>query len=332
MRTMVRNSSVAPAPPPVEGGPRGRPHRPRHRPACVGASARRTSAALVRLLRHLRGPAGGRPDRVLPDRPSADRKRLQRRGDDARDDDRAGGRRGADHPLRPPFPPDPLPAGADRSAHARPGGHRRPRRARGALPPGGSGCRARWTGQRRRIREPARRAEPPGAVSAPAAGARRGRHPQRGHLRDLPGARRGAGQHLAAGRRVGDGAAGDGPVLLLPRIATATAPGPEQRRSRLRLTPIILLWLVCGGASAASISAIEIGAVSLAVGFGMPAAWGVLFPVALCVTSILGGIWVSIHNRMPRRRTVLAWLAVTALGVAAVGFGHSVAATVIGAL
>src|SRR5699024_7549470 len=45
----------------------------------------------------------------------------------------------------------------------------------------------------------------------PAAGARRGRHPQRGHLRDLPGARRGAGQHLAAGRRVGDGAAGDGP-------------------------------------------------------------------------------------------------------------------------
>ena len=125
---------------------------------------------------------------------------------------------------------------------------------------------------------------------------------------------------------------GMGPVLLLPRIATATAPGPEQRRSRLRLTPIILLWLVCGGASAASISAIEIGAVSLAVGFGMPAAWGVLFPVALCVTSILGGIWVSIHNRMPRRRTVLAWLAVTALGVAAVGFGHSVAATVIGAL
>src|SRR5699024_8675512 len=86
---------------------------------------------------------------------------------------------------------------------------------------------------------------------------------------------------------------------------------------------VVLLWLVCGGASAASISAIEIGAVSLAVGFGMPAAWGVLFPVALCVTSILGGIWVSIHNRMPRRRTVLAWLAVTALGVAAVGFGHS---------
>ena len=125
---------------------------------------------------------------------------------------------------------------------------------------------------------------------------------------------------------------GMGPMLLLPRIATATAPGPERRRSRLRLSPSILLWLVCGGASAAAIAAIEIGAVSMAVSFGLPAAWGVLFPVAICASSILGGIWVSVHNRMPRRRTVLAWLAVTALGVAAVGFGHSVVATVIGAL
>ena len=70
----------------------------------------------------------------------------------------------------------------------------------------------------------------------------------------------------------------------------------------------------------------------MAVSFGMPAAWGVVFPIALCVTSILGGLWVSVRNRVPRRRTVLAWLAVTALGVAAVGFGQSVPATVIGAL
>ena len=44
---------------------------------------------------------------------------------------------------------------------------------------------------------------------------------------------------------------GMGPMLLLPRIPTATAAGPEQRRtSRLRLSPMIMLWLVCGGASA----------------------------------------------------------------------------------
>ena len=125
---------------------------------------------------------------------------------------------------------------------------------------------------------------------------------------------------------------GMGPMFLLPRIPTATAPGPDRVRSRLRLTPSILLWLVCGAAGSASIAAIEIGAVSMAVSFGMPATWGVVFPIALCVTSILGGLWVSVRNRVPRRRTVLAWLAVTALGVAAVGFGQSVPATVIGAL
>ena len=125
---------------------------------------------------------------------------------------------------------------------------------------------------------------------------------------------------------------GAAPMLLLPRIPSATAPGPEARRTALRLSPMVVLWLVCGGASAAAISAIEIGSVSLAVSFGMPAAWGALFPVALCVTSIAGGVWVSIHNREPRRRTVLAWLGVTGLGVATVGFGHSVAATIVGAL
>lgn len=100
----------------------------------------------------------------------------------------------------------------------------------------------------------------------------------------------------------------------------------------MRLTPSIALWLTCAAASAAAISAIEIGAVSMAVSFGLPATWGVLFPVALCVTSICGGVWVSVRNRVPRRRTVLAWLAITALGVASVGFGNSVAATVVGAL
>ena len=125
---------------------------------------------------------------------------------------------------------------------------------------------------------------------------------------------------------------GAAPLLLLPSIPSATAPGPEHRGSALRLSPMIVLWLVCGGASAASIAAIEIGAVSLAVSFGMPAAWGALFPVAICVTSVAGGVWVSIHNREPRRRTVLVWLGVTALGVAIVGFGHSVAATIVGAL
>ena len=125
---------------------------------------------------------------------------------------------------------------------------------------------------------------------------------------------------------------GMAPMLLIPRIRTAVAPGPQPRGAGLRITPLIGLWLLCGGASAAAISAIEIGAVTIAVSYGLPPAWGVIFPVAICVTSILGGIWVSVNNRMPRRRTVLIWLAITALGVASAGFGQSITATLIGAL
>ncbi|MEE1651443.1 MFS transporter [Brachybacterium sp. J144] len=123
---------------------------------------------------------------------------------------------------------------------------------------------------------------------------------------------------------------GAGPLLLLPRGRRGAV--PAERRGGLRWTPRIALWLACAAASGAAIAAIEIGAVSLAVGFGMPAAWGVVFPVALCTTSVLGGIWVSVHNREARPRTVLQWLAVTGAGVAVVGFGGSVAATLLGAL
>lgn len=125
---------------------------------------------------------------------------------------------------------------------------------------------------------------------------------------------------------------GAGPLLLLPRGRGTVAAPAAERRGGLRWTPRIALWLACAAASGAAIAAIEIGAVSLAVGFGMPAAWGVVFPVALCTTSVLGGIWVSVHNQEARPRTVLVWLAVTGAGVAVVGFGGSVAATLLGAL
>lgn len=126
---------------------------------------------------------------------------------------------------------------------------------------------------------------------------------------------------------------GAGPVFLLPQVRTASAPAPDAPRSaNLRLTPMILVWLFCAAASSAAIAAIEIGAVSMAVDFGLDPSWGVLFPLALCVTSIAGGVWVSVRNAMPRRRTVLAWLIVMASGILALMIGHSVTATVIGAL
>lgn len=126
---------------------------------------------------------------------------------------------------------------------------------------------------------------------------------------------------------------GAGPMFLLPRIPEATAQHQgEDRPTNLKVTPMIALWLLCAAASSAAIAAIEIGAVAMAVSFGLAPSWGVVFPLALCVTSIAGGIWVSVRNYMPRRRTVLLWLMVMALGVLSVMVGHSVAATLIGAL
>lgn len=126
---------------------------------------------------------------------------------------------------------------------------------------------------------------------------------------------------------------GAGPMVLLPRIpqATATATGPG-RAANLPFTPMIGVWLFCAAASSAAIAAIEIGAVSMAVSFGLAPSWGVVFPLALCMTSIAGGVWVSVRNHMPRRRTVLIWLIVMAAGVLSVMVGHSVTATLIGAL
>src|SRR5699024_3625121 len=74
---------------------------------------------------------------------------------------------------------------------------------------------------------------------------------------------------------------GAGPMVLLPRIpqATATATGPG-RAANLPFTPIIGVWLFCAAASSAAIAAIEIGAVSMAVSFGLAPSWGVVFPLA----------------------------------------------------
>ena len=107
------------------------------------------------------------------------------------------------------------------------------------LQPRGGRCRARGAGQRRCLRHPPRCAEPPGAREPAAALPGRCRDPERGHLRRRPGARGGARQHLPAGRGLGDGGARDG-----PDAAAATNPrpprrrGPEQRATRLRLSPM----------------------------------------------------------------------------------------------
>ncbi|EWS81299.1 MFS transporter [Brachybacterium phenoliresistens] len=119
-------------------------------------------------------------------------------------------------------------------------------------------------------------------------------------------------------------------------LSADAAPSSDLPRSaeagRQALPRRVWLWLGCSMASSAAIATIETGAVSLAVAYGLAPAWGSIFPVALCLASVAGGVWVSVRGRTPRLRTVVAWLGATALGVGIVAVGQAVAWTLLGAV
>lgn len=121
------------------------------------------------------------------------------------------------------------------------------------------------------------------------------------------------------------------PALLIP-----PAPGmpledmPHAEASILNRS--ILLWLGCAAAGGATVAAIEIGAVSLALKFGYAPTLAILFTVPLCLASVTGGIWVSVRNRVASRRSVVSKLSVMTFGIALVAFGPSVTTTMVGAV
>lgn len=122
------------------------------------------------------------------------------------------------------------------------------------------------------------------------------------------------------------------PALAIPRAAQP-AHDPEMPRARTSvLTPSVLLWLTCATAGGATVAAVEIGAVALAVSFGYKPTLAILFTVPLCLASVAGGIWVSMRNRIPGRRAVVSQLAVMACGAALAAFGQSIGMTVAGAV
>lgn len=121
------------------------------------------------------------------------------------------------------------------------------------------------------------------------------------------------------------------PALLLPGVPHLQAPLPTAVGGSL-LKPPILLWLGCTMAGSSVVSAIEIGAVPLALDYGFAPAMGFIFTVALCVASMAGGVWVSVRNRMPRRTTVLLYLALMSAGAVLIALHISVAATLLGAV
>jgi hypothetical protein len=123
-------------------------------------------------------------------------------------------------------------------------------------------------------------------------------------------------------------AVGAVPALLVPHTGSAHIDDVHPAGGSV-LSPFILLWLVCAAAGGAAVASIEIGAVALALNFGYEPAWAIMFTVPLCLTAVAGGIWISVRNRMPRRKTVLIQLSVMTLGSALAALQLSVATTVI---
>jgi hypothetical protein len=124
------------------------------------------------------------------------------------------------------------------------------------------------------------------------------------------------------------------PALLVPDIGHAPAPSGEipHRNAGPILKPAILLWLLCAAAGGATVAAIEIGAVALALNFGYEPGLAILFTVPLCIASVAGGLWVSVRNRRASRGVVVAQLMVMSTGAALGASCHSVVTTLAGAI
>lgn len=121
------------------------------------------------------------------------------------------------------------------------------------------------------------------------------------------------------------------PALLVPHTGPAHVEGVHRGDGSI-LSPAIALWLGCAAAGGATVAAIEIGAVALALNFGYEPALAILFTVPLCLASVAGGIWVSVRNRMATRKTVLVQLCVMTLGAALAALGLSVTTTIVATL
>jgi len=129
-------------------------------------------------------------------------------------------------------------------------------------------------------------------------------------------------------------ALGAAPVILMPAVASAAAPNLEGNpvaHSGSLLRSSIMLWLACITANSAVAAGVEIGAVAIAINYGLEPAEGVIFAVALCVASVAGGIWVSARNRAPGLRTVPILLMLMCLGATLTALNLSVTVTMIGA-
>ncbi|MCB1444376.1 MAG: MFS transporter [Rhizobiaceae bacterium] len=122
---------------------------------------------------------------------------------------------------------------------------------------------------------------------------------------------------------------GAGPLFLVSQVEGR----PTERTAPVEgalLKPAILAWLLCSASGGAIVATIEVGAVSLALDFGLRAELGIIFTVALCVASISGGVWVTVRNRMAGRSLVIGLAGTMTAGAVLVAWEQSVALTVVG--
>jgi hypothetical protein len=126
-------------------------------------------------------------------------------------------------------------------------------------------------------------------------------------------------------------ALGAAPALLVPHTRSTHVDGVHHAGNSV-LSPSILLWLICAAAGGATVAAIEIGAVALALNYGYEPALAILFTVPLCLASVAGGIWVSVRNRTATRNAVMTQLSIMTLGSVLAALELSVTTTVFGAV
>ena len=119
------------------------------------------------------------------------------------------------------------------------------------------------------------------------------------------------------------------PAWLIPDTSPRQVDRAAIKTGRV-FTPAIALWLLCAMAGGATVAAVEIGAVALALTFDHAPAHAVLFTVPLCVASVAGGIWVSARNRSASRCLVLAQLALMTTGSLLAALQVSLPVTILG--
>ncbi|QFY59898.1 MFS transporter [Rhizobium grahamii] len=116
------------------------------------------------------------------------------------------------------------------------------------------------------------------------------------------------------------------PAMILPSARSNVEPQAVETRTR-SLTPEVLLWLGCACASSAAISGIEVGAVSLAMGFDLQAGYGAIFTGTLCAASLVGSMGNGVLNKAYSKQQVAAMFITIIIGMALIlqnSFGLSI--------